>query len=53
RPASLAAYLLAPPGLAPHEAMLPLADLAPAEPLDIGEPEPLPLLLVGVGRRPG
>lgn len=51
RQASLAAYLLDPPGLDPAAAQLPLAELAPAEPLEVGEPEPLPVLLVAVGRR--
>lgn len=47
---ALAAYLLDPPGLAPGAALAPLADLAPARPLTVGEPEPLAVLLVGVGR---
>ncbi|HMQ34630.1 MAG TPA: methyltransferase domain-containing protein [Chloroflexaceae bacterium] len=47
---SLAAYLLDPPGLAPRAALLPLADLGPAAPLAVGEPEPLPVLLVAAGR---
>lgn len=49
---SLAAYLLEPPGLDPRAALLPLADLAPAAPLGVGEPEPLPVLLVARGLRP-
>lgn len=48
---SLAAYLLDPPGLAPPAARLPLAELAPLAPLAVGEPEPLPGLLVAAGRR--
>lgn len=47
---TLAAYLLDPPGLAPLEALLPLADLAPVAPLAIGEPETRPVLLVAAGR---
>ncbi|MEI6179516.1 MAG: class I SAM-dependent methyltransferase [Chloroflexales bacterium] len=48
---TLTAYLLDPPGLTPVAARLPLADFAPAPPLAISEPEPLPVLLVGVLRR--
>ena len=48
---TLAAYLLEPPGLPLLAARLPLADLAPAVPLVIGEPEPLPVLLVAALRR--
>lgn len=51
-PAALHAYLLDPPGLAPLEALLPLADLLGQRPLAIEEPEPLPVLLVAVGRAP-
>lgn len=50
--AGLAAYLLEPPGLAPREALLPLAELAGVTPQDIGEPEVLPVLLVATGRAP-
>ncbi|PDW02191.1 class I SAM-dependent methyltransferase [Candidatus Viridilinea mediisalina] len=42
----LSAYLLEPAGLAADAAQLPLADGFPAMPLAIGEPEPLPVLLV-------
>ena len=48
---ALTAYLLDPPGLTPLAARLPLTDFAPAPPLAIGEPEPLPVLLIGVLRR--
>ena len=48
---TLTAYLLDPPGLTPVAARLPLTDFAPAPPLAIGEPEPLPVLLIGVLRR--
>lgn len=48
---TLAAYLLDPPGLDPQAALLPLADLVDAAPLAVGEPEPLPVLLVAMGRR--
>ncbi len=48
---ALTAYLLDPPGLTPLAARLPLADFAPEPSLAIGEPEPLPVLLVGVLHR--
>lgn len=48
---TLAAYLLDPPGLGPEAALLPLADLVPVAPLEVGEPEPLPVLLVATGRK--
>ena len=44
--AYLAAYLLDPPGLDPHAARLPLADLGTLSPLALGEPEIAPILLV-------
>lgn len=48
---ALVAYLLDPPGLAPLDATLPLAELESVAPSEIGEPEVLPVLLVGVGRQ--
>ena len=46
RAGQLQAYLLDPPGLAPLNALLPLAELPGSAPLAVGEPEPLPVLLV-------
>lgn len=43
---TLTAYLLDPPGLEPLAAQLPLAELAPLAPLELGEPEPRAVLLV-------
>jgi SAM-dependent methyltransferase len=50
RAGQLWAYLLDPPGLAPLAALLPLAELPGGAPLAVGEPEPLPVLLVATAR---
>jgi SAM-dependent methyltransferase len=50
-PVALHAYLLDPPGLTPTAALLPLVGLPGVTPLELGEPEPLAVLLLAVGRR--